>query len=395
MEATSGSLLSEAASFENLFKVSNEFERNSARTLGDGNFKNLVQVHKETRLELSTGQPAKWWVESKPGAGDRVGLSDGKAVAYVEHTFTEFGKFAVYCQVMELDESLGAVHTFEVSAKVIRFEIRDLSEDDRVAYFDALHTFYMIGQVGSGMPRHPFCLRCAVPPEPFQAWKCCRPAHPFPASGARPPTPVRPPWHVLKPRADSGRARVCVQPNAPPLPPAPPRVPVQSEGEKLYGSNYKSLSYLVREHLYGAADKACDHWHDDAGILTHHIGITWEMEQSLRTIDPTTAAHYWDYTREEKLGIAWHNSPVFGEDWFGSNSPANKDHIVDSGRWAYTPVKKGRRMAYVCVCRPLPPWTPAATNKPLSLRGSTRFLLLCFLPPAPAHARAPPSLLLR
>jgi hypothetical protein len=71
----------------------------------------------------------------------------------------------------------------------------------------------------------------------------------------------------------------------------------QDEGETLHGKDYKSLAYLVREHLYGAADKACDHWHDDAGILTHHIGITWEMEQSLRKIEPRTAAHYWDYTR--------------------------------------------------------------------------------------------------
>ena len=34
--------------------------------------------------------------------------------------------------------------------------------------------------------------------------------------------------------------------------------------------------------------------HDDAGILTHHIGITWEFENNLRKIDTRTAAHYWD-----------------------------------------------------------------------------------------------------
>ena len=46
----------------------------------------------------------------------------------------------------------------------------------------------------------------------------------------------------------------------------------------------------MREHLYGGADKVCDHWHDDAGILNHHIGVTWTMEQSLRMINPKTAA---------------------------------------------------------------------------------------------------------
>jgi len=57
---------------------------------------------------------------------------------------------------------------------VVRYELRDLPEDDREKYFAALHTFYFLGQ---------------------------------------------------------------------------------EEGEKLYGSTYKSLGYLVREHLYGAADK--------------------------------------------------------------------------------------------------------------------------------------------
>ena len=57
---------------------------------------------------------------------------------------------------------------------MVRYELRDLPEDDREKYFAALHTFYFLGQ---------------------------------------------------------------------------------EEGEKLYGSTYKSLGYLVREHLYGAADK--------------------------------------------------------------------------------------------------------------------------------------------
>ena len=68
-------------------------------------------------------------------------------------------------------------------------------------------------------------------------------------------------------------------------------------------------------HLYGAADKACDHWHDDAGIVNHHVAITWQFEQSLRMIDPRTASHYWDYTREAGKGIEWYDSPVFNDEW--------------------------------------------------------------------------------
>ena len=54
--------------------------------------------------------------------------------------------------------------------------------------------------------------------------------------------------------------------------------------------------------------------------------------------------HYWDYTREGGSDIAWYNSPVFGDQWFGTNSPNNADHVVDTGRFAYTQVS-------VCTCQ--------------------------------------------
>jgi hypothetical protein len=53
---------------------------------------------------------------------------------------------------------------------------------------------------------------------------------------------------------------------------------------------------------------------------------------------PLSPRHYWDYTREAGADLAWDNSPVFGDQWFGSNAPANGDHVVDTGRFAYTPV---------------------------------------------------------
>ena len=70
------------------------------------------------------------------------------------------------------------------------------------------------------------------------------------------------------------------------------------------------------------------------------------MEQSLRLIDSSTAAHYWDYTREDAQELNedgelrfWWQSAIFRDEWFGSSSPRNGDHILDSGRWAYTRVK--------------------------------------------------------
>ena len=38
----------------------------------------------------------------------------------------------------------------------------------------------------------------------------------------------------------------------------------QAEGEARWGTEFRGAAWLVREHLYGAADKSCDHWHDDA-----------------------------------------------------------------------------------------------------------------------------------
>ena len=33
----------------------------------------------------------------------------------------------------------------------------------------------------------------------------------------------------------------------------------QEEGEQIYGAGYKSASWLVRQHIYGAAQQDCDH----------------------------------------------------------------------------------------------------------------------------------------
>jgi hypothetical protein len=50
-----------------------------------------------------------------------------------------------------------------------------------------------------------------------------------------------------------------------------------------------------------------------------------------------------DYTIEEYQGIEWWQSPVLSADWLGTSSPANADHIVDTGRFAYTPILSDAR----------------------------------------------------
>lgn len=60
----------------------------------------------------------------------------------------------------------------------------------------------------------------------------------------------------------------------------------------------QGIDYFVQLHLDGAGIKDCDHWHDDAGIMTHHIGYTLEFEQALQVVDPSVAIPYWEYTIE-------------------------------------------------------------------------------------------------
>lgn len=253
----------EALPIQEMLQVSNEYERKKSRPLGDGLYplgaSKLVQVQKETLLNLASGTNSRWEVRRK---------SDDSSLVYtqVEYTksstviFPEVGNYIVRAFITGQVKNIS--HEFSVTAKVIRYELRTLSHDDRKTYFEALYVFYQVSQ---------------------------------------------------------------------------------AEGVKLYGGKYLSLNYLVRQHLYGAASIECDHWHDGAGIVNHHVGITWEMENSLRMIDNSTAAHYWDYTMEFARQQPWYESAVFKSDWFGDNSPGNENHVVSEGKFRYTPVMEDAR----------------------------------------------------
>ena len=128
----------------------------------------------------------------------------------------------------------------------------------------------------------------------------------------------------------------------------------KADGVAKYGPNFRTMEEMVSKHLEGAADRECDHWHDDAGIMTHHMAFTLEMEQGLQAIDPVLAVPYWDYTWDSYMtsysanetGVAnasdWTNSEIFSDDWFGPASPSNADHIIDTGRWGFTELAKDR-----------------------------------------------------
>jgi hypothetical protein len=174
----------------------------------DGELGLLAQVHKPTTLALTQkgsgakaarSKPVAWEAEDSPGSGRMLQLHGGKATAAAEHTFTEPGTFVVRearalllssvslgystlraCSLsrapltlahsrvrcvldvracvcvcacfkvnaheLALDGTVAATHAFRVTAKVIRYELRDLDDADRETYFDTLHTFYTLGQ---------------------------------------------------------------------------------------------------------------------------------------------------------------------------------------------------------------------------------------------------------
>ena len=110
----------------------------------------------------------------------------------------------------------------------------------------------------------------------------------------------------------------------------------QATGEALYGEKYKSAEFLLWRHLNGAGTVDCDHWHDGAGIITHHAAFTLEAEQSLQSVDPSVAMTYWEYPIDASYydNYNWVMSPIFGDDWYGEASPSNDDHKISRGRWS-------------------------------------------------------------
>ena len=94
-----------------------------------------------------------------------------------------------------------------------------------------------------------------------------------------------------------------------------------------------------------AGDPYCDHAHDGFGFLTMHAALSLWFEKVLQTVKPDVALPYWDYTIDmHAVGMAggdtrrWRDSIVWSDDWFGTSRPERVDHVIDKGRFAWTPV---------------------------------------------------------
>ena len=113
-------------------------------------------------------------------------------------------------------------------------------------------------------------------------------------------------------------------------------------GKAKYGDKFNTAEYFVYKHLTGAGTTDCDHWHDGAGLTTHHMAFTLEIEQSLQAIDPSLSMPYWEYGMDTYLYDTWEDSPIFDADWFGANSASNEGHYIDDGgRWDRLKVPDG------------------------------------------------------
>ncbi len=112
------------------------------------------------------------------------------------------------------------------------------------------------------------------------------------------------------------------------------------DGQQQFGSDYSDIAFFSRMHLLGAADRSCDHWHDDAGLMTHHMSFTLLLERSLQAVNPMVSVPYWDYSRDAyEYGPNWRESVVFNESWFGGTKSQNASlNVIDAGAWAWTGV---------------------------------------------------------
>lgn len=119
------------------------------------------------------------------------------------------------------------------------------------------------------------------------------------------------------------------------------------EGKKLYGSNYRSMNYLLQIHYFNAAWQDGDHIHEGNGFITQHIKLTNIYELAMQAVDPSVALPYWDFTIESAAGNRIWESPIFSAKMFGNLTQAKDEYwgwtvrgdtiesaAIPDGRWA-------------------------------------------------------------
>jgi hypothetical protein len=128
------------------------------------------------------------------------------------------------------------------------------------------------------------------------------------------------------------------------------------EGQKIYGDDFHSYSYLLDFHYFNAGWIHSDHIHEGNGFAAQHIKMSNIFEVSMQAVDPSVTLPYWDYTIETANNIAIWDSPVFTKDTFGSLPLPNNytwgwlysendidDGRIPDGRWENLEVEKNTK----------------------------------------------------
>eukprot|EP01038_Epipyxis_sp_PR26KG_P004980 gene4980-6963_t len=90
------------------------------------------------------------------------------------------------------------------------------------------------------------------------------------------------------------------------------------EGEAVYGSDFKSNSYLLLFHYFNAALQDQDHIHEGNGFLLQHLKMTNIFENSIRAVNPAVNLPYWDFTIDEIQGKGATDSYIMQPHIYGS-----------------------------------------------------------------------------
>lgn len=75
--------------------------------------------------------------------------------------------------------------------------------------------------------------------------------------------------------------------------------------------------------------------HRGPAFLPWHREFLMQLEQELRTIEPTTFVPYWDWTRDAKLPDP-SAAPIWADDFMGGNGLQSDEWRVQSGAFAHS-----------------------------------------------------------
>jgi len=111
-----------------------------------------------------------------------------------------------------------------------------------------------------------------------------------------------------------------------------------SDGQDIYGSKFRGSDYFIKKHLGAMTLEGCTPWHDSEVFVTAHAAFNLEYEGSLRSINASLSAHYWEISEDTtKYGEYWATeSPIFTADMFGSynTSEHQTDAYIADGRFS-------------------------------------------------------------